>query len=325
LLFSSWIGACVLGRTNKHWCKRTLVVGPSQPVDGDSVSCTKALVTHLRKLGWEAYTLPTRVMYRQLAWILEKADLHAASQTAADPQFTTDDMQAAYDALHSVWRPDEIVLVDGPLDNLGFDPRGVKVFVIDHHIVGGVTRDDDSAYIQPAPSAGCLLIDRFKIYDPILAVSILTDTYWLRQNQPAKAAAYLAILAKNGLTDELLIDIQEKIKERKDPQILLALKEADLRVSGDAAFAVLKTADAEIHRGVMGELGFFSKHQCVVRADGYTSFKTSDRTLDLRPLATKYGAGGHATVAAGRLTAVNPEVIENLFRDFLNTVRQPTV
>jgi endoglucanase len=49
-------------------------------------------------------------------------------------------------------------------------------------------------YIPPVFSVGCLLIDRFGIVDPILAVSILTDTFWFRQNMPAKAARYFAAL-----------------------------------------------------------------------------------------------------------------------------------
>jgi nanoRNase/pAp phosphatase (c-di-AMP/oligoRNAs hydrolase) len=54
-----------------------------------------------------------------------------------------------------------------------------------------------------------------------------------------------------------------------------------------------------------------------VRGDGYISFKTTDQKIDLRPLATKYGAGGHATMAAGRLGSVTEEAVEKLHRDFL--------
>src|SRR5262249_13157967 len=62
----------------RRWASRTLVVGPAEPVDGDSVSCTKALLNHLRKMGKEAYTLPTLAMYAQIEWILNAADLHPA-------------------------------------------------------------------------------------------------------------------------------------------------------------------------------------------------------------------------------------------------------
>jgi hypothetical protein len=235
-------------QASNRWKRRTLVVGPVQPVDGDSVSSTKALISHLRGLGLEAYTLPTRVMYRQLEWILESADFHPHTLRESNGSVTTDDLQKSFDSLIAEWRPDEIVLVDGPPEQLGFDSRGVPVYTIDHHITGGVTRDDGGAYIQPAPSAGCLLIEKFGIVDPILAVSILTDTFWFRHNMPAQAARCLAKLAENGLTDTQLIDLQKKLMVRKDPRILTALNEADLRIAGDAAFAVLKTADVEIQQ-----------------------------------------------------------------------------
>jgi hypothetical protein len=318
---STWkrLASFVFGLRAARWQRKTLVVGPVQPVDGDSVACTKALISHRRQQGLEAYTLPTRAMYAQLAWILEQADYHPASLSLASVDFTTDDLQAAYDAVLKVWRPDEVLLVDGC--KLGFDSRGIKVFTIDHHVNGVEVRDDDDAFIQAAPSAGCLLIDRYSIFDPILAVSILTDTFWLRHNQPATASRYLAILAENGLTDAMLIEMQEKLMVRKDPRIVLGLQQADLRFAGDCAMAVLKTVDLEVHRGVMGELGYFAKHVCVVRADGYVSFKTVDQSIDLRPLATKYGGGGHPTIAAAQMKSARPDVIESLFLDFQSSVR----
>jgi nanoRNase/pAp phosphatase (c-di-AMP/oligoRNAs hydrolase) len=302
-------------RPGRVWQRRTLVVGPAQPVDGDSVSCVKALIDHLRHQKLEAYTLPTRVMYKQLEWILDQRDFYSAATMR-----TTDDLQAAYDQLLRLWTPAEIVLVDGPLSQLGFDPRGVKVYTIDHHVVDGVTRDDDDAYIQPAPSAGCLLIDRFEIYDPILAVSILTDTFWLRQNKPAQASRFLAKLTYHGLSDEMLMSYQRAMTVRKDPLIIKAMNEADVQIVGETACLVLKTADAEIHRGVMGELGYFCANLCVVRADGYVSMKVVDPSLDLRPLARKFGGGGHANMAAGHLAEVNADVVETLFREFIQTV-----
>src|SRR4030095_6464548 len=165
----------------RRWASRTLVVGPAEPVDGDSVSCTKALLNHLRKMGKEAYTLPTLAMYAQIEWILSVEDLHPACFALTSEHLTTGDLQRAFDALIAVWKPEEIVLVDGPVSQLGFDPRGIPVVTIDHHTSNGA-RDDEQAYIQPAPSAGCLLIEHFGIYDPILLVSILADTFWLSQN-----------------------------------------------------------------------------------------------------------------------------------------------
>src|SRR2546421_720878 len=119
------------GRT-RRWSRRTLVVGPSEPVDGDSVACTKALINFLRSRGLEAYTLPTLAMFDQLAWILERDDFHPTNQS-----FVVRDLQKAYDALLGGWRPKEIVLVDGPRSRLGFDPRGVPVFNVDHHLIDG--------------------------------------------------------------------------------------------------------------------------------------------------------------------------------------------
>src|SRR5215470_10425560 len=133
----------------RKWAAKTLVVGPSEPVDGDSVACTKALINHLRKLGLDAYTLPTITMYPQLQWILEPADLHPACRQSATARLTTDNLQQAYDTLLEVWRPDEIVVVDGQDDRLGFDRRGVPTFTIDHHLDHG-TRDDETACIQSA-------------------------------------------------------------------------------------------------------------------------------------------------------------------------------
>lgn len=307
------------GRT-RRWSKRTLVIGPSQPVDGDSVACTKAMLNFLRKQGLEAFTLPTLAMYKQIAWILTRDDYHPSSLATANQDFVVASLQEAYDALLQSWRPDEILLLDGPLSRLGFDPRGVTVFNVDHHIVD-TEHNDRNAYVAVAPSVGCLLMEKFRIYDPILAVSILTDTFWLRQNMPARAAQYLGVLCKHGLTDVVLADIQRKLMVRKDPNIVMAMNEAEMRIEGDIAFVVLKNGRAEIHRGVMAELGYFCHHICVVRPDGYVSFKTENSEVDLRPLATKYGGGGHQTVAAGQLPAgFTAALLEGLHADFVAAV-----
>lgn len=312
----------ITGVRTRRWSKRTLVIGPSQPVDGDSVACTKAMLNFLRKQGLEAYTLPTLAMYKQIAWILQREDFHPSTLAAASQDFVCTSLQDAFDSLLANWRPDEILLLDGPLNRLGFDPRGIKVFNVDHHIVDSV-HDDESAYVQVAPSVGCLLIEKYRIYDPILAVSILTDTYWLRQNMPARAAHYLGVLVKHGLTDEVLADIQRKLMVRKDPQIVVAMSEAETRITGDSAFVVLKNGAPEIHRGVMSELGYFCHHICVVRPDGYVSFKTENPEVDLRPLATKYGGGGHKTVAAGQLPpGFTAELLERLHADFVAAASQ---
>jgi hypothetical protein len=310
----------ITGVRQRQWSKRTLVIGPSQPVDGDSVSCTKAMLNFLRKQGLEAYTLPTLAMFKQLAWILQGDDYHPSTLKAARQDFVVSDLQAAYDALLESWRPDEILLLDGPLNRLGFDPRGVAVFNVDHHIVDTV-HDDDNAYVQVAPSVGCLLIEKYRIYDPILAVSILTDTFWLRQNMPARAAHYLGVLSKHGMTDEMLAHIQRQLMVRKDPQIVMAMNEAEMRIDGDIAFVVLTNERPEIHRGVMAELGYFCHHICVVRADGYVSFKTENPEVDLRPLATRYGGGGHKTVAAAQLPSdFTAQLLESLHADFVAAV-----
>lgn len=305
---------------SRRWAKRTLVIGPSQPVDGDSVASTKALINFLRKRKLDAYTLPTLTMFNQLAWILQRDDYHPSALSAANQDFVTTDLQSAYDAMIESWRPDEIVLVDGPLARLGFDPRGVPVFNIDHHIID-TPHDDHARYVQLSPSAGCLLIDKYRVLDPILAVSILTDTFWLRQNMPARAAHYLGVLSRHGLTDAVLTDIQRKLMVRKDPQIIAALNQSEVRITGDIAFVALNTAKPEIHRGVMAELGYFCRHICVVRADGYVSFKTESDSVDLRSLATKYGGGGHRTVAAGQLPAnFTTGLLDALHADFVDVV-----
>jgi len=305
----------------RRWASRTLVVGPAEPVDGDSVSCTKALLNHLRKMGKQAYTLPTLAMYAQIEWILNAADLHPACLPVTSEHLTTGDLQKAFDALIAVWRPEEIVLVDGPVSQLGFDPRGIPVFNIDHHMGKGA-QDNGQAYIQPAPSAGCLLIRHFGVYDPILLVSILTDTFWLRQNHPSEAIESLCALREHGLTDELLIDIQHRLMVPKNPAIIDALRFCHLRHEGDAVMAVLKDANPEIHRGIMGELGYFFRYICVVRGDGYISFRTTDRSLKLRPLAEKWNGGGHENIAAGHLVPMTAEAFEELCSDFLACVRR---
>lgn len=293
-------------RHGRHWSKRTLVVGPKEPVDGDSVSCTKALVQHLRKQGLDAFTLPTVTMYSQLEWILTREDFHPSCLAFTGDKFVTGDLQGVYDALIANWLPDEIIVVDGQANRIGFDTRGVKVYTIDHHVKPDVRQDDEHGFIQPAPAAGCLLIERFGIMEPILAVSILTDTFWLRHHEPSRAARALAVLTENGLDDELFEDIQRKLRTRKDPEILDALKQAITRESDDeeAVFVVLATDDPEIHRGVMGELGYFYKHIATVRGDGYVSLLTVDPNVDLRELVAsfaRYGsAGGHKDSAAIR-------------------------
>jgi len=307
-------------RAGRVWAWRTLIIGPSQPVDGDSVACTKALLNHLRKMGKEAYTLPTLTMHAQIEWVLEVSDLHPACLPLAGRRLTTRNLQQVYDAVIAAWKPDEIILVDGPASKLGFDPRGVPLFTIDHHMEGG-PRDDGEAYIQPAPATGCLLAERFGIYEPILAVSILTDTYWLRQNQPSKAIEALALLRKHGLDDEQLIDMQRRLLVPKDPTIIDAVRSCQLRHEGEAVVAVLSEVDAEIHRGVMAQLGYYFRHICVVRGDGYVSFKTTDQRLSLRLLAERWGGGGHDNMAAGRLRSMTAAAVTQVCSEFLSTVR----
>jgi nanoRNase/pAp phosphatase (c-di-AMP/oligoRNAs hydrolase) len=268
-------------------------------------------------------------MYKQIAWVLDRDDFHPSVKELMNADFVTEDLQASYDALLKSWQPDEIVLLDGPVNKLGFDSRGVEVFNIDHHTAAG-TQDDESAYIKRAPSAGCLLIDRYHIYDPILAVSILTDTFWLRQNDPASATHYLDLLVDHGMTNEQLAEIQRRLKIQKDPVILKAIAEAEMRITGDTIFMVLKTADKEIHRGVMSECGYFSRHICVIRNDGYASLRTDDPNIDLRPLARKFSGGGHAAIAAVVLREFaapdnvmkeqKKQAVERLYQAFLEVV-----
>jgi nanoRNase/pAp phosphatase (c-di-AMP/oligoRNAs hydrolase) len=303
---------------NRRWAGKTLVIGPAQPVDGDSVACTAAVLAHLRKKGLEAYTLPTLAMYSQIDWILTRDDVHQACHHLMRKDFTTSNLQEAYDALLAVWTPDEVVLVDGHIP--GFDLRGIKQYMIDHHVRPGVGEvDDDSAFIKLAPSVGCLLIEHFGIVEPILAVSILTDTFWFRQNNPAQAVRHMAVLTENGLTDQLLSIYQKRMMVHKDSRILALMRDSDMRfaLNGEVAFVALKENDPEIHRGVMGELGYFCHHMCVVRGDGYISFRTTDDRLDLRPLATKYGRGGHAKQAAGQVDAKDSTALDRLFEDFV--------
>lgn len=306
--------------SRRHWAKRTLVVGPEQPVDGDSVASTRALIHYLRQRGKEAYTLPTRSMFRTLDWILTEAELHPSVLSIVHPDLTCDNLEVAYQNLLLSWVPDEIVVVDGRPERIGFAPGTVPVYTIDHH--GDEFRDDDEAYLKSAPSAGCLLMERFGIYEPILAVSILTDTYWLRQNQPARAARYLAALTEHGLTDELLEYYQARLIDHKEPRSLYALKNADIRFSedGELAFAVLADADPVLHRAVSGQLTYYSRHSCTVRGDGYVSFRSSDPCVDLRPLARKYGKGGHPRQAAGQVDPGDRSCMERLFQDFIELV-----
>ena len=305
----------------RSWSEKTLVVGPFEPVDGDSVASTAALLDHLRRKGLEVYTLPVLAMYKQLDWILGKDDIHPAIHELTSINFTTPDLQTAYDKLLESWRPDEVVLVDG--QHLGFDTRGVPVYIIDHHIKESESEKDSAgAFIKHAPSAGSLLIEHFGVVEPILAVSILTDTFWFRQNMPSEAVRHMARLCENGLDDELLAAFQKRLMVRKNTRILRSMQDSDMRFSdcGNAAFLVLKDSDPETHRGVMAELGYFCRHMCTVRADGYVSFRTVDERIDLRSLGEKYGKGGHEQMAAGEVDVGNPEAIEQLYKDFMSCV-----
>lgn len=315
-------------RTGRRWSKRTLVVGPSQPVDGDSVGCTKAMIIFLRKLGLEAFTLPTLTMYDQLDWILDKKDFHRATLSFTKGSLTSDDLQGAFDALVAEWRPDEIVLVDGQPERIGFNPRGIPVYTIDHHIdAAHEDQDDEKGYVKAAPAAGCLLIERFKIMEPILAVSILTDTFWLRHHWPARASQALATLTKHGLTDELLEKYQRKLMVRKNPQILESLKNAHVVMSRDrkAVCVLMRERDPELHRGVMSELGYFFRHIATVRGDGYTSLRTVDPDVDLREFVKRFAhlgsAGGHANQSAIQFREITDVVFEELSTGFFEFVR----
>jgi nanoRNase/pAp phosphatase (c-di-AMP/oligoRNAs hydrolase) len=294
------------------------VVGPSQPVDGDSVACTKALILHLRKQGLEAFTLPTITMFSQIDWILGNEDIHPSALEFTGGKRVTGDLQGAYDALIAKWLPDEIIVVDGQANRIGFDTRGVKVYTIDHHVKPDVRQDDENGFVQPAPAAGCLLIERFGIMEPILVVSILTDTFWLRHHEPSRATRALAELTRHGLDNELFEDYQRKLRTRKNPLILEELKRAVVRTSPneEAVFVVLATDDPEIHRGVMGELGYFYRHIATVRGDGYVSLVTVDPHVDLRDLVAQFAnygsAGGHKDSAAISFASIDDTLIEAL-------------
>lgn len=308
--------------TGKKWSRRTLVVGPLEPVDGDSVASTKALITFLRRNGLEAYTLPTLSMFTQIEWVLERSDFHPSqSFLPGTARFLTDNLQSSYDHLLRQWRPDEIVLVDGRKERLGFDPRSVKVYSIDHH-VAHERIDGSGKYVASAPSAGCILIEEFNILEPILAVSILTDTFWLRHNQPSSALKSLARLTQNGLSDTLLAEYQQKLMVKKDVHILQAIRAAEMRFffDGQAVLAVLTDPDPEIHRGVMGQLGYFCQHLCVIRGDGYVSMKTADPDVDLSLLASKFGGGGHKNMAAMKLDIVSADNVQKVFQEFTSAL-----
>lgn len=307
----------------KRFKKKTLVVGPSEPVDGDSLASTLALIRYLRKQGKQAYTLPTLTMFPQLAWMVEAGDIHPACVDKCATNFTTDNLQAMFDAVCAVDKPDEIVLVDGQVGRIGFDTRDVPVYIVDHHVDSG-SRDDKDAYIQQAPAVGCLLIDKFGIYEPILAVSIFTDTYWLRENQPADAIDSLARLRKHGgLTNELLVFYQQKLRVPKDPRILHALRKCDLYIEGDAAMAIVESPEKDIHRGVTGDLGYYYSNLCVVRGDGYTSMRTNNPDVDLAALGARFNGGGHKGKAVARLSGMMATP-NNLWREFTNEIHKST-
>lgn len=304
-------------RRKRRWKKNTLVIGPSEPVDGDSLGCTIALIRHLRKQGKTAYTLPTLTMFPQLEWMLSEDDLHPACRQHCSPEYTTDDLQSAYNLVRGSWCPDEIVLLDGQVGRLGFDPGSVPVYTIDHHVQLG-TCDDKSAYIQPAPATGCLLVDEFGVVEPILAVSIFTDTWWLRENMPADAIGSLNTLYKRGgLTNELLCEYQQKIQVRKDPAVLDALLNCERHVKGNTVLAIMKDSDPNIHRGILCELGEYYSHLCVVRGDGYASLRSKDRVANLAQLGARFGGGGHKGKAVARLSLDDRTRLFDFWRQFL--------
>jgi len=315
----------LFGKLNRkrRWKERTLVVGPCEPVDGDSLACVLAVIRHLRKQGKEAYTLPTTAMFPQLAWMVSAEDIHPACLSSCGPQFTTDKLQEMFDRVCTEWQPDEIVLLDGQMGKLGFDQGNVPVYTIDHHVHAG-KRDDQDAYIQPAPSAGCLLIEQFDIFEPILVVSILTDTFWLRENMPADAIDSLyALRKKGGLTNELLAEYQRKLMVKKNPAVLKAIRSCYMEMQGDAVFAVLDEKEKDIQRGVMGDLGYYFADLCVIRGDGYVSMRTSKSHAELGALAAQFGGGGHKTKAAATLPDRDCTARE-LWQKFLANIRTTT-
>lgn len=308
-----------------RWKKKTLVVGPSQPVDGDSLGCTIALIRHLRKQGKEAFTLPTLTMFPQLAWMVTADVIHPACLSQCGPQFTTSKLQEMFDAVIAQWQPDEIVLVDGQVDRLGFDPGNIPVYTIDHHVQAG-TRDDKDAFIQPAPAAGCLLIENFGVYEPILVVSILTDTFWLRESTPSDAIDSLYALRKRGgLTNDLLVEYQQKLKVPKDLEVLRAMRSCELHIEDGAVLAFVDDTRPDIHRGVMGDLGYYFSHLCVVRGDGYVSMRTNNDNAKLDKLAESYGCGGHKSKAVVRFSSVKDRTpVFELWKKFLTEINRTT-
>jgi nanoRNase/pAp phosphatase (c-di-AMP/oligoRNAs hydrolase) len=318
-------------RLPSRFLGRSLVLGPLEPVDGDSVASTKGLIAHLRKQGKEAYTLPVACMYEQLRWILTQDDLHPASLPFLEEEVNmvvnfgniiTRRLQEAYDAVLAEFQPQEIVLLDGQKDWLGFDPRGVPVYIIDHHVGRGELFDAQN-FVRRGPSCGALLIEYFGVREPILLVSLLTDTYWLRKNQPASAMKAMARLVEAGLTDRQIEEIQRQLMVRKDPAVMQELRHSkmDELVEAQACFVVMHTNDAELHREIVGQLGYFYRYICVVRPDGYASLATTDDGIDLAALASRFWGGGHSKTAAAHLPDVTHQTLQALREDFADTVR----
>ncbi len=162
------------------------------------------------------------------------------------------------------------------------------------------------------------MIEDFNILEPILAVSILTDTFWLRQNHPSSALKSFARLTQSGLTDSLLAEYQRKLMVKKDSHLLQAIRKAEMRffANDQGVFAILTDSSPELHRSIMGQLGYFCEHLCVVRSDGYVSVKTSNPNVDLSVFARKFGGGGHQNMAAIKLATVSAETIEAVYNEF---------
>lgn len=305
--------------------------------DGDALGSTVALARILRdRTGAE----PTVLLTHEVPEKILAADADRIATVI--PGEPTDEQRATIAAADTI-----VVLDTSDPDRLGrladpvFASDAPKVLV-DHHICEDPDRFDVAWSVTESPSTGNLVL---RIHEELggtldratadaLFVAIATDTGWFRfSNTSPEAFRAASVLRAAGIDPETL---HRQIHERSTPERTRALGEVLSRLETAAGGRIVHSfwglEDAERHGIPLEELdGFIDALKQVRGAEivflvvelSPGRYKVSLRSkgdVDVHPIATRFGGGGHAKAAGCRLEGSRAEVTARLLEASLETL-----
>jgi phosphoesterase RecJ-like protein len=296
--------------------------------DGDALGSTVALSRILRARG----AAPSILLTHPVPEKLSAADREGiAAVLDGEPTAAQSALVAAADAIVvlDTSDPDRLGRLEGPV----FASAAPKL-LIDHHICPDPSIFDVAWSVPESPSTGNLVL---RIQEAVggeldrptadaLFVAIATDTGGFQfSNATPEAFRAAAVLRGAGVDPEAL---HREIHERSTPERTRALGEVlaglETALGGRVAYGTFTAADRARHGVPLEELdGFIDALKQVRGAEivflivelSPGRFKVSLRSkgaVDVHPVASRFGGGGHAKAAGCRLEGTLPEVADRL-------------